>query len=766
MNRTERTNCRLCGYLCALTAQVENGCVVSVEPDPSRYPYDTSIMKGCRRWRSNAEILNHPQRMNFPLKRVGERGEGHWKQISWTQAVDEIAERLTALKERYGAETLATSIGGPHATYWPMHRFLNLFGSPNNVGIGQICWNPAIWTNTLTFGWPIDNELDPERTSCAIIWGTNPAESDNSFFWRSLVKFAHGGGTLIVVDPRRTRTAALAKHWLAIKPATDSALALGLLNVIVAEKLYDEAFVNQWCTGFSELRAHVGSYSPERCAAIAGVETAQLVEVARLFAHARPSTIISGRGIDQIGANSIATHRTLAILRAVTGNIDTAGANHLAEMPDVTPEIDLELSDRLPAEQKQKQLGKHRLLLQTYSGYEEVAVHTLTFGKRLPKRYLTSAHPNLVWRAMLTGEPYPIRSMIVMGNNPLLTQADTHLIYRALGSLDLLVVLEYFKTPTAMLADYILPSAGGMERPVIQTNAGVANLAYGGPAAISPLFERHPDFDFWRGLGLRLGQASDWPWSTFEEALDDVFRPVGLTWNEFCETGIYAPECTYEKYKKINSATGRATGFSTPSGKIELYSQMLHTLGYEPLPEHKPAATNDAEFTLHLITGARRQPFYASSFRQVEKLRALHPTPWAEMSIETAAKIEAVDGAEVWVETVSGRARFTTRIVVMCADVVSVEYGWWFPGEGTERDELDSIWISNANVLTNAEFDNCDPLLGQWTYNGLPCRVSLLRKDDREILAKPLAAHAMHRISGSHQQLADDLINIIERSEP
>jgi anaerobic selenocysteine-containing dehydrogenase len=139
-------------------------------------------MKGCRRWRSNAEILNHPQRMNFPLKRVGERGAGQWKQIPWTQALDEIAGRLGDLKQSYGAETLATSIGGPHATYWPMHRFLNLFGSPNNVGIGQICWNPAIWTNTLTFGWPIDNELDPERTSCAIIWGTNPAESDNSFF--------------------------------------------------------------------------------------------------------------------------------------------------------------------------------------------------------------------------------------------------------------------------------------------------------------------------------------------------------------------------------------------------------------------------------------------------------------------------------------------------------------------------------------------------------------------------------------------------------
>jgi hypothetical protein len=119
----------------------------------------------------------------------------------------------------------------------------------------------------------------------------------------------------------------------------------------------------------------------------------------------------------------------------------------------------------------------------------------------------------------------------------------------------------------------------------------------------------------------------------------------------------------------------------------------------------------------------------------------------------------------VWVETVSGRARFTTKIVVMCAGVVSVEYGWWAPGEGTERDELDSIWISNANVLTNGDFDNCDPLLGQWTYNGLPCRVSLLRKDDTETLAKPLVAHATDGISGSHQQPAGNLKKITERSE-
>jgi anaerobic selenocysteine-containing dehydrogenase len=668
--------------------------------------------------------------MNVPLKRAGERGEGRWQEISWTQALDEIADRLGNLKQRYGAETLATSIGGPHATYWPMHRFLNVFGSPNNVGIGQICWNPAIWMNTLTFGWPIDNELDPERTSCVVVWGTNPAESDNSLFWRSLVTFAHSGGTLIVVDPRCTRTASLAKHWLAIKPATDSALALGLLHVILAEKIYDAAFVEQWCTGFPELQEHLREYTPERCAAITGLEPAQIVEVARMYAKARPATIISGRGIDQIGANSIPTHRSLAILKAITGNVDIPGANHLGEMPDFTPETDLELSDRLSEEQQKKQLGKNDLLLQTYDGYRHVAAHTLKGGKRLPHRYLTSAHPNLVWRAMVTGEPYHIRSLFVMGCNPLLTQADTHLIDEALRSLDLLVVLEYFKTPTAMLADYIMPSAGGLERSLIQTNAGVANIAYGGPAAIAPRFKRNTDFAFWRELGIRLGQAADWPWETFDEALNDVFRPVGLTWNEFCEMGLYAPDNEYEKYKKMDPVTGLPAGFLTPSGKIELRSQVLAELGYEALPTYRqPHMADGSKFPLELITGARFQPFYASSFRQIESLRKAHPQPWAQMSAETAAQIGAAEGDEFIVETATGSARFKTGIAKMRPGVVSVEYGWWFPEEEDEQEVLKSVWKSNANCLTNANFENCEPLLGQWTYNGLPCRVFLAEKE-------------------------------------
>lgn len=724
MKQTAPTNCRLCGYLCALTAHIEDGRIVDVTPDENRFPYDPSLQKGCLRWRSYVDILNHPQRVNYPLKRVGERGSGQWQQIPWAQAVDEIAARLAKLKEQYGAETLATSIGGPHATYWPMHRFLNLFGTPNNVGIGQICWNPAIWINTLTFGWPVDNELDPDLTECAIVWGTNPAESDNSYMWRSIRRMGQAGKNLIVVDPRHSRTARVAKYWLPIRPATDSALALGLVHVVVNEKLYNAEFVARWCTGFDELKQHIARYTPQLCAEITGVPAERIAEVARLFAAGKPSTITHGRGIDQIGANSIATHRAIAILKALTGNVDVQGANHMGDMPEYVAEVDFELAGRLTPEQRAKGLGMQRTLLQSYAGYDRVRQETLKLGKRLPERYLTSAHPNLVWRAMRDSEPYPIRAMVVMGCNPLMTQADTKLIYEALHKLDLLVVLEYFKSSTALLADYIMPAASGLERALIQTNAGVTNLAYGGPKAIPPMFERHSDFDFWRGLGLRLGQSAEWPWETFEQALDAMFAPLGGDWQTFCQGGIFAGDYIYQKYQ-LADASGQPQGFATPSGKVELHSALLAELGYEPLPKYKtPQPYDVVKYPLQLITGARFQPYYASSYRQIARFRQMHPIPTAELSAATAQKFGIVDGHEIWVENDRGRQRFTAKICEICDGVVSIEYGWWYPDPNDDRKSLDSIWTANANVLTHADFESCEPLLGQWTYNGIPCRIS------------------------------------------
>ena len=719
--RRRKANCRLCSYLCGIEVFSEGGKIVKVKPDPERYPYNEGIVNGCRRFHSNVEFLYHPERINYPLKRKGARGSGQWQQISWEDALDEIAERLLELKAQFGGETLATSIGGPHTTFWPMHRFLNLFGSPNNMGIGQICWNPSIWVNSLTFGWPLENEIDPETTECLILWGVNPAESDNSLFWRTVLAYSRTGKRLIVIDPRRTRTAALATQWLAPRPGSDAALALGLLHVIINEQLIDAAFIDQWCHGFNQLRDQVKAYSPAHTAELTGIPAEQIIAAARSYGQARPASIFHGRGIDQIGANSMQVHRGIACLKGVTGNVDRRGASLVSEGPDYIPEIDLELTERLSAEQRNKQLGRERILLQGYAGYERLTQETMKHGKRLPARYLTSAQPNLIWRAMLSGKPYPIRAMIVSGSNPLLSQADSRLIERALRSLDLSVSLELFHTPVTALSDFVLPMAGSLERPVLQTNAGVANLAYGGPAAIGPLFERRTDFAFWRDLGIRCGQNREWPWRTFTDSLEAIVAPLGMDWTGFCQTGLYSPQPSYGKHEQLQQA-GKP-GFATVSGKVELYSELLAELGAEPLPQHQACAKSSVEFPLTLISGGRKQPYWASSFRQLQTLKKNNQQPEAEISLDTASDLGFVDGQEVYVETARGRAKFTLKICVMKEQVVNVDYGWWFPDQDLTEPHLGGLFEANANLLTQADIEDADPLLGQWKYNDIPCRI-------------------------------------------
>jgi len=727
--KTVRTNCRFCGYQCGLIAVVEDGKVTAVSPDPSRYPNDEKIQQGCRRWRLAPEIMDHPQRINYPLKRVGERGSGVWERISWEQALDEIAAKLSSLKETYGPEMLATSIGGPHTTYWPLHRFLALFGSPNNMGIGQICWNPGILVNSLTFGWPLDVEIDPELTESAILWGVNPADSDNSLFWRTIKEFASTGKPLIVVDPRKTRTAQKATIWLPVRPGTDVVLALGLLHVIISENLYDRHFVENWCHGFEKLKNHITPYTPSYAAEVTGVREEDIIRAARLFAGGSPAALYSGRGIDQLGPNSVPTHRALAILRAITGNVDLPGASHICEMPDFIPEIDLELSEEMTSVTLEKHIAQGKLLLQSYEGYQKLRQLTMQHGKRLPMRYLTSAHPNLVWQAMLTGRPYPIRSLIVMASDPLLTQADSKLIYNALKSLDLLVVLELFQTPTSMLADYVLPSAGVMERPLLETKAGTANIAYGGDQAVAPYYERRPDYYFWKEIGSRLGQAEAWPWETYREALAYSLSPTGLSWEDFCVDGLYTTQNQYWRYAEIDPASGEPYGFATKSGKVELYSEFLAELGYEPLPTPKPFPPLTEEFPLELTTGTRFHPFYASSFHQIASFRTSRRDPWVEISAATASALGVEEGDFVLVETERGQARFQVKITEMRDNVVSVEYGWWYPEMEAKEPSLGGVWIGNANILTNADFASSDPLVGTWTYNGLCCRIIPLRTE-------------------------------------
>ena len=240
-------------------------------------------------------------------------------------------------------------------------------------------------------------------------------------------------------------------------------------------------------------------------------------------------------------------------------------------------------------------------------------------------------------------------------------------------------------------------------------------MAYGGPAAIAPRHERRTGFDFWRALGRRCGQQEHWPWETVEGALDAMFAPAGVCWSDVCATGLYAPEQTYEKYLE--------DGFATASGKVELASSLLEELGHDPLPAFTPVAVNDEAYPLTLITGARRQPYYSSQHRQVQRLRKRHPDPVVEMAAETAARLGLAQGDWVWIETCQGRIRQRLALADMRPDTVSVDYGWWFPENGTNAPDLGGFWSSNANVLTTADTALCDPILGQWSTRSLRCKV-------------------------------------------
>ena len=716
------TNCQYCGYDCALLARVEDGRVTGVRPDPARYPYGGEVMANCRRWPMNVEALDAPERINVPLRRRGQRGSGQWDEVSWDEALDDIAARLTALAEAYGPRVLASAIGGPHASYWPLHRFMNLFGSPNNMGIGQICWNPRIWMDMVTFGWTVEADIVPGVTECVLVWGANPAQSDNSAFWRHICSYQERGGALVVVDPRCTEVAQIADAWVPIRPGTDAVFGLGLLNVIIAEGLVDQEFVERWCVGFESLAAHVAPFSPQVVGEACGVNPQDVVRAARLFGQARAAAVVSGRGIDQVGAAVPHIHRAICCLRAITGNVDKPGACVLAESPDFTSELVMEMSDAMGERCREACLNTAVTPLQSYEGYGALRRLTERLRRVPPMRYLTSAHPHLVLRAMESGEPYPIRALVVQATNPLLTYGDSDRVRRALQGLDLLVVLEYRMTPTASLADYVLPAAAAMERPVLQVHGGVANAAYGGPAALEPLYDRRSDYDFFRDLGLRLGQEGAWPEESLEEAFGAQMATAGLTWQSFCETGLYWPTPIYRKHETLGD-DGLPVGFATETGKIELESRFLPRFGGSPLPQ--PAVggrmdeADEATRSLVLITGARRQPYNASMYFENPRFRKSCPAPQATVSPALAKRLGLQEGDRVTVTSATGSARFQLALAEMRDDVVSVDYGWWHPEWEPGAPLLGGMEESNANLLTLCRVE--EPMVGTWSYNAIPC---------------------------------------------
>jgi anaerobic selenocysteine-containing dehydrogenase len=696
--------CRACHGGCGVHLHVADGRLTRVTGDP-----DSPLNRGrlCPIGTRTLDLVYHPDRLKHPLRRTGLRGSGQWQRISWDEALGEIAERLLAIRREHGPEAIALGTGtGRHHIRW-VSRFGHALGTPNwcEPGFAQ-CFHPRINTTLLTFGdFPVCDFTGDVAPQCIVYWGHNPVNSgpDGETRFNALDSLA-SNPKIIVVDPRRTRLAKMADVWLQLRPGTDDALALALLNVLVAERLYDEAFVANWTHGFDALAERVRQHTPEWAERITWVPAEEIRAAARLYAATKPSMMEWGCAIEHT-PNCIQTVRAVSMLPALTGNVDVPGGwvfgmRGLGRFPS--------LIENLTPEANAKRLGADRFKMLCGEGAD-----------------LPAAHIPTLLRAMRDGVPYPVKAFLVFGNNTLTTYGNSKQAYEALMKVDFLVAADLFMTPTTELADIVLPAAAW---PELNQIAGLptvaANVVLGQQKAVQ-IGECKSDEEIFVELARRMNL----PVGTepVEAVLDQQLeKVVGMSFRELTKVGHVKVPFKYRKYE--------AGGFRTPTGKIELYATRLEALGYDPLPYYEeppesPLSTPEVakDFPLVLTTGARIPFFFNSEHRQLAMLRKAHPDPIVELHPATAAPQGIRDGDWVWIETLRGRIRQRARVTDdIDPRVVHVEHGWWFPEEpGPEH----GVWKSNANVLTRND-PPYDPAMGTYHLRGLLCRIARVTPED------------------------------------
>ncbi len=670
---------------CSLIVGVKDNRIVKIKGDP-----EGILNRGylCTKGMASPDRLTHPDRLKHPLKRTGKRGEGGWKRIPWEEAIDTICENLLKIKDEHGARSVAFCQGMPKGMeHYGLIRLANIFGSPNVVGTQDVCHAPREVTGIHTCGfYPVADFSN--RTGLALLWGSNiTSTNEEGEICSLLLSRIREGTELIIVDPRKSDLAGKARYWLRPRPGTDNALALAFLNVIIEEGLHDRTFVREWVHGFDEFSAHVRQYPPEKMSEVTWVPAPLIREAATCYAGSHPSAIQWGNALEH-NINTFDTLRSLVCLMALCGNLDVQGGNIQANEPDTLRLGALVRADLLP--------NKREEMIHVYH-------HAIPRMMTVP--------PTLFRRAVIEGVPYPVRGAYMQGTNPLLAYAESPLTLEALMKLDFLAVADIFMTPTASFADIVLPSATAFEFDDI----GHAGLGHGiilaRPRAVDPPCECWPDLRILNELGKRITPKEYW-YDDYHGFLEELLRPAGLNFKEFCELGYLKGDEQYRKYEK--------KGFRTPSGKVELSLSHARKLGVNPMPGFNGLVEDEDEDYPFVLTSKKSRFYLHSSYRWVERLRRHRPHPRTEIHPETALKYGIGEGDEVIIETRKGEitqvAHLTERVHPR---VIYSDYGWWFPwqGEGSQCE-----WKrSNFNMLTSAKTLGRE--FGTPNLKGIGCRI-------------------------------------------
>jgi anaerobic selenocysteine-containing dehydrogenase len=634
----------------------------------------------CPKGANALATIYSPDRLRRPLKRAN----GGFTEISWDQALDEIAGKLQDLKKRFGPQVLGVFSGSIGVENLEMaglvQRFKAAYGSPNFFSVESVCYRMRIRVRQMTFGrYPVE-EMD---SNLYILWGHNPDQSDFPLKF-ALKRNLDKGARLVVIDPKRIPIADRAEMYLRIRPGTDGALALAMMNVIINEKLYDRDFIEQHTFGFDRLVPHVQQYTPEWAEEVTWVAAEDIRKLARLFAGTRGASIFQGTCTHDQTANGTQNSRAFSILQAITGNINVPGGWVTSPSP---------------------RLGNVGLSVEGEPvGSDQYPLFFELWGKKSPYGVVTVVPESI---------PEKLKAFLVAGGNPLVSMPDSNAFRDSFRKLDLLVVHDLFMTETAKEAHYVLPACSHLEKWGLAYNYNVCHCV---PflmlrkKCIEPLHESWSEWKFFTELAKRLGMEDKFPWKTEEEMVAFELAPSGFSFdhllNEKPEGVVYAAK-SYERQEGL---------FRSPSGRIEIYSEAFEKVGFDPLPtflepERGPKRGKKdflKKYPLILSTGSRNLYYTHSQHRNVEALRKIYPEPMAEISPATAKQFGVQNGDPVVIETNRGQVRMKAGVDDRVADgVVLVPHGW-----GGE---------ANANLLTDVQCR--EPIMGYPDMKSLQCSI-------------------------------------------
>ncbi|MFH1489137.1 MAG: molybdopterin-dependent oxidoreductase [Pseudomonadota bacterium] len=697
-----------CHGNCGQRLHVKNGELIKIDGDED-HPWNQG--RACPRVLALKQYMYHSDRITHPLKRVGERGEGKFERISWEEAFDICESRMREIKEKWGAESVIFVQGTGRDVGGPISFLAYSYGSPNwcQLGLsGQSCYTPRLGAMKATLGEFIVADCsqflekryeDPEYEvpKVILVWGNNPITTcPDGFYGHWIVDCMKRGSKIISVDPRHTWMTTRAEYHLQLRPGTGGALALGMLNVIINENLYDREFVEKWTYGFDELKERVQEYPVNKVSEITEVPADLIVKAARFFAENKPAAVQWGVAVDmEPEATTVA--QAITQLSCVTGNIDIPGGQVIARPSHgVTtyPYTTEELLD-LYGEDVVKLMNEKRIGCDTYP---------------MVKGFRGWAQPDVAIEQIDTGKPYPIKGAWIQTANVLGGQAARmRYHYDAMKKLDFVAVVDLFHNPTTMaLADIVLPAATFAEKNSFRS--------WWTPLSIIKkrvqVGECKSDWEINFELAKRFNPDGLKHLDSVIDLINSRLAAAGTTFDELEKKGGWemAPEGPTKPYRRhergLLRPDGKA-GFNTATGKVELWSKAYESWGIDPVPYYEeplqsPVSTPELfkKYPLIMITGARSSLFFHSEHRMIPWLREKAQDPLVEIHPETAKKYGIYDGEWIYIKNDMGKVK---RKAILTPKIkpghIQTLHGWWLPELKGPEPDLYGVWDYQINQL-------------------------------------------------------------------